>query len=337
MKILEFTIKRILLLIPVLFGVTIMTFSISHVVPSNPAAVALGPHATEETIKAFNAKWGLDQPLYIRYVKYIKMLCQGDLGTSMHTLRPVSKDLIAFFPATLELTVSSLLFCLLLGIPIGVISAVKKDKLVDHIVRFFSLIGVSMPIFWLGLLMLLVFYFQLDWFPGGGRLYPTSSPPLHFTGLYTVDSLLAGDWSKFKESILHLILPMVCLGFAVTGVISRMTRSSMVSVFQEQYMMTAAAKGLSWGKVLFLHALINAILPVITISGVLFGSLLAGAVLTETIFGWPGMGLYITTAIMHFDFQPILGFTVLVAILYVLINLVVDILYVLIDPRIKFE
>lgn len=335
MKIIEFTLKRLLLLIPVLLGVTILTFAISHVMPSNPAAVALGPHATEQTINAFNHKWGLDQPLYIQYFQYVKNLCKGDLGTSMHTLRPVSRDLMAFFPATFELTVSSLLFCLVLGIPIGVISAIRKDHLIDHISRVFSLIGVSIPVFWLGLLMLLLFYFQLDWFPGGGRLLATSAAPPHITGLYTVDSLLAGDWSKFKECILHLVMPVTCLGFAVTGVISRMTRSSMLNVSQEQYMKTAEAKGLSWVRVVFLHALINAILPVITVSGVLFGQLLAGAVLTETIFAWPGMGLYIVTAITHFDFQPIMGFTVLVAIVYVLINLVVDILYVLIDPRIN--
>lgn len=337
MKILDFTIKRILMLLPVLLGVTILTFAVSHIMPSNPAAVALGPHATKETIKAFNYKWGLDQPLYIQYFRYVKNLCKGDLGTSMHTLRPVKKDLMAFFPATFELTASSLLFCLVLGIPIGVISAIRKDHLIDHISRFFSLFGVSIPVFWLGLLMLLVFYFQFDWFPGGGRLSATSAPPPHISGLYTVDSLLAGDWSKFKESLLHLIMPVTCLGFAVTGIISRMTRSSMLNVSQEQYMKTAEAKGLSRVRVIFLHALINAILPVITVSGVLFGQLLAGAVLTETIFAWPGMGLYIVTAIMHFDFQPIMGFTILVAIVYVLINLIVDILYVLIDPRITLE
>lgn len=337
MKILEFSLKRFLFLIPVLVGVTLLTFAVSHVMPSNPAAVALGPHATEETITAFNQRWGLDQPLYIQYFRYVKRLLTGDLGTSMQSLRPVSTDLLAYFPATLELTLSSLFFCLIIGIPIGVVSAVRKDKLIDHFSRIFSLIGVSIPVFWLGLLMLLVLYFQFDWFPGGGRLSATTSPPPSITGLYTIDSLLDGDWAKFKESVLHLILPMTCLGFAVTGVISRMTRSSMINVLQEQYMKTAAAKGLSFYKVIYLHALKNAILPVITISGVLFGQLLAGAVLTETVFAWPGMGLYIVRSILHFDFQPIMGFTVLVAIVYVLINFIVDILYVIIDPRISLK
>lgn len=337
MKIIKFTLKRILLLIPVLIGVTVLTFTLSHIVPSNPAVVALGPHATKETVKAFNKKWGLDQPLYVQYFRYVKSLCKGDLGTSMYTLRPVSRDLMDYFPATFELTAASLLFCVALGIPIGVISAIRKDHLEDHISRFFSLIGVSMPVFWLGLLMLLVFYFGLGWFPGGGRLSVGLAPPPHITGLYTVDSLLAGDWSKFKDSVLHLIMPATCLGFAVTGVISRMTRSSMLDVLQEQYIGTAEAKGLSRVRVVFWHALINAILPVITVSGVLFGQLLAGAVLTETIFDWPGVGLYIVTAIMHSDFQPVMGFTVLVAVVYVLINLIVDILYVLIDPRISLE
>ena len=337
MNILAYLAKRFLLLIPVLLGVTILTFSVSHIVPANPAAVALGPHATRETIQALNEKWGFDQPVYIQYGKYVWGLMKGDLGTSLHTNRPVKNDLIAYFPATLELTVSSLLFCLLLGIPIGVLSAVKKDRFIDHISRFVSLIGVSMPVFWLGLLMLLLFYFQLDWLPGGGRLPSTAAPPPHVTGLYVVDSLIAGQWAALKLSLLHLVLPATCLGFAVMGVISRMMRSSMLNVLQEEYMKTAAAKGLSTGKVLFVHALKNAMLPVITVSGVLFGQLLAGAVLTETIFSWPGMGLYTVTSIMHLDFQPIMGFTVLVAVIYVFINMAVDILYVLFDPRIRLD
>jgi peptide/nickel transport system permease protein len=337
MKIYKYLARRFLMLIPVMIGVTVLTFSISHIVPANPAAVALGPHATDETIKALNKQWGLDKPLYGQYLIYMRNLCKGDLGTSMHTNRPVLKDLMAYFPATLELTTASLLFCLILGIPIGIVSAIKKDQSIDHVSRFFSLIGVSMPVFWLGLLMILVFYFHMDLLPGGGRLSSTAAPPQHITGLYIIDSLLTGNWATFKDSILHIIMPMTCLGFAVMGVISRMMRSSMLNVMGEEYMKTAYAKGLPPAKAISTHALKNAMIPVVTVSGVLFGQLLAGAVLTETIFSWPGMGLFTVTSIMHLDFQPIMGFTVLVAVLYVLINLVVDILYVLLDPRIRLE
>jgi len=337
MKSIQYIAKRMLLLMPVLLGVTVLTFSISHVIPSNPAAVALGPQATPETIAALNAKWGLDQPIYVQYFHYLSGLLHGDLGTSLHSNRPVAKDLMAYFPATFELTAASMLVCLLCGIPLGIIAAVKKDKLIDHFTRFFSLIGVSVPVFWLGLLMLLVFYFMLGILPGGSRLSPRTLPPDHVTGLYLLDSLLAGNWATFWESLVHLIMPAVCLGFAIIGVISRMMRSSMLGVLGEDYIKTAQAKGLRPRKVVYQHALRNSILPVITIGGVQFGHLLAGAVLTETIFSWPGMGSYTVKSIMYLDFQPIMGFTILIAVIYVLINLLVDILYVLFDPRIRLD
>jgi len=337
MKAWQYILKRLLLFIPVLIGVTILTFSISHIVPANPVLVALGPHATPDTVEALRKKWGLDKPVYVQYVFYLKGLVKGDLGTSLHTNRPVTKDLKAYFPATFELTTASMLVCLIFGIPLGIIAAVKKDEVIDHIARFFSLIGVSMPIFWLALLALLLFYFKFGLFPGGGRLSPLTLPPKHITGLYILDSLLTGNWATLKESVLHIILPASCLGFAVIGVISRMTRSSMLNVLDEDYIKTAKAKGLKDGIVIYQHALRNAILPVITISGVLYGQLLAGAVLTETIFSWPGMGLYTVRSIMHLDFQPIMGFTIVVAFVYVAMNLLVDILYVLFDPRIRFE
>jgi peptide/nickel transport system permease protein len=337
MKAWQYILKRLVLFIPVLFGVTILTFSISHIVPGNPVLVALGPHATPDTVKALREKWGLDKPVYVQYLIYVKGLLKGDLGTSIHTNRPVLRDLKAYFPATLELTTASMLLCLMFGIPLGIVAAVKKDRAIDHMTRVFSLIGVSMPIFWLGLLVLLLLYFKLGLFPGGGRLSSLTFPPKHITGLYILDSLLTGNWATLKESVSHMILPASCLGFAVIGVISRMTRSSMLNVLDEDYIKTARAKGLKDRKVIYQHALRNAILPVITISGVLYGQLLAGAVLTETIFSWPGMGLYTVTSIMYLDFQPIMGFTIIVALVYVVINLLVDILYVLFDPRIRFD
>ncbi len=336
MKALQYILRRLLLLIPVLIGVTVLTFSISHLVPVNPVLLALGPHGTPEMAKTLRDKWGLDKPVYIQYFIYMKDLLKGDFGSSMYTNRPVKEDLKNYFPATLELTTVSMLLCLLMGIPFGIIAAVKKDKLVDHITRVFSLIGVSMPVFWLGLLMLLIFYFKMGLFEGSGRLSPIVLPPKHVTGLYIIDSLLTGNWVTLKDSIAHIIMPSSCLAFAVMGVISRMTRSSLLNVLGEDYIKTARAKGLKEGKVVYQHALRNAILPVITISGVLYGQLLAGAVMTETVFSWPGMGLYTVNSIIYLDFQPVMGFTIIVAIMYVVVNLIVDILYVLFDPRVRF-
>jgi peptide/nickel transport system permease protein len=335
MKAWQYILKRLLLLIPILIGVTILTFSISHLVPANPVALALGPRGTPEMAQKLRAKWGLDKPAYIQYLIYVKGLLKGNLGTSLYTNRPVVRDLKLYFPATVELTTASLLLCLVIGIPLGIIAAVKKDTLVDHITRVFSLIGVSMPYYWLGLLLLLIFYFKLGIVPGGGRISPGVPLPEHITGLYILDSLLTGNIETLKDSIMHIITPAFCLSFAIMGVISRMTRSSMLNVLGEDYIRTAQAKGLSMNKVVYQHALRNAILPVITISGVLYGQLMAGTILTEMIFSWPGMGLYTVNSIMHLDFQPIMGFTIVVAILYVTINLIVDILYVLFDPRIR--
>ena len=337
MKALQYILRRFLLLIPVLIGVTMLTFFISHIVPANPVSVALGPHATPDSMRALSEKWGLDKPIYVQYVIYLRGLLKGDMGTSMNTNRPVAKDLRAYFPATFELTTMSMLFCLVFGIPLGIIAAMRKDTAIDHTTRVFSLIGVSIPIFWLGLLALLLFYFRLGLLPGGGRLSSSMFPPKSITGLYIADSLLTGNWPALKDSLIHIILPASCLGFAVMGVVSRMTRSTMLNVINEDYIKTARAKGLKERKVIYQHALRNAILPTVTISGVLYGQLLAGAVLTETIFSWPGIGLYAVSSIMFMDFQPIIGFTILVAIVYVTINLIVDVLYVLFDPRIRFE
>lgn len=335
MKAILYIAKRLLLLIPVLLGVTLLTFFISHVIPIDPVAVALGPHATPEAISTLTKKWAIDRPLYIQYLIYIRNLLRGDLGTSMQSNRPVSKDLIAFFPATFELTTSSMILCLVFGIPLGIVAAVKNDRLIDHATRVFSLIGVSMPVFWLGLLLILLFYFKLGILPSGGRLSPLTQPPLRITGLYLLDSVLTANWAAFKDSFLHLILPSSTLGFAILGVISRIMRSSMLSILGEDFIRTAEAKGLKRFQVIGQHGLRNSILPVITVSGILYGRLLAGAVLTETIFAWPGMGLYAVKAILNLDFQPIMGFTILVAVIFVAVNLFVDMLYVLFDPRIR--
>lgn len=337
MKAWRYILKRLILLIPVLIGVSILTFTISHLIPVDPVTLAMGPRGTPEMAQKLRAKWGLDKPVPIQYLIYVKGLLKGDFGASLYTNRPVSRDLKLYFPATIELTTASLLLCLIIGIPLGIIAAVKKDTLIDHITRVFSIIGVSMPYYWLGLLLLLILYFKLGIIPGGGRISPGVPLPEHITGLYILDSLLTGNMVALKDCIMHIITPAFCLGFAIMGVISRMTRSSMLNVLGEDYIRTAEAKGLSRNKVVYQHALRNAVLPVITISGVLYGQLMAGAILTEMIFSWPGMGLYTVNSIMHLDFQPIMGFTIIVAVFYVTINLIVDILYVLFDPRIRLQ
>ena len=337
LKLFRYILRRALAVIPVLIGVTLLTFTLSHIVPGDPVRATLGPYPTPEAVEALKHKWGMDRPVSVQYLRYMRNLVKGDLGTSFQTNRAVIDDLREFFPATFELTVVSLLFTLLLGVPLGIVAATKRDKWIDHVTRVFSLTGVSMPIFWLGLILLLLFYFKLGLFPAGGRLSPRLSPPAGLTGLYFLDSLLTGNWPVFWSCLWHLFMPSLCLSFAIMGVISRMTRSSMLDVLNQDYIRTAEAKGLPQRLVIYKHALRNAMIPVITVVGVMFGRLIAGAVLTETIFSWPGMGLYTVQSILYLDFQPIMGFTILVAFFYVSVNLITDILYGLFDPRVALE
>jgi peptide/nickel transport system permease protein len=335
MKVWQYILKRLFLLIPVLIGVTMLTFTLSHIVPGDPVDVVLGPYRTPEMVKELEEEWGLDKPIYVQYLRYLNGLLRGDLGTSLHTNRPVAQELMNYFPATLELTTVSMLFCIIIGLPLGIIAATRKDKLADHASRVFSLIGTSMPIFWLGLLVLLVFYFKLGVIPVGGRISQLVSPPRHITGLYILDSLLTGNWLTLKDSLIHILMPAFVVGFTILGVFARQMRSSMLDVLGEDYIRTAEAKGLSRYQVIYQHALRNGILPVITISGTMYGQMLSGAVLVETIFSWPGIGRYAVTSIMKLDFQPIMGFAILIAAVKVTVTLLVDILYVLFDPRIR--
>jgi peptide/nickel transport system permease protein len=335
LKLFLYIIRRALAAIPVLIGVTLLTFTLSHIIPGDPVRASLGPYLPPEAVKALEQKWGMDRPLYVQYLRYMKNLVKGDLGTSFQTNRAVKDDLKEFFPATFELTLVSLIFTLLLGVPMGIVAATKRDRWIDHFTRVFSLTGVSTPIFWLGLILLLIFYFKLGLFPAGGRLSPMLSPPRGLTGLYLLDSLLTANWPVFWDSLWHLFMPSFCLSFAIMGVISRMTRSSMLDVLNQDFIRTAEAKGLPQWLVIYKHALRNAMIPVITVVGVMFGRLIAGAVLTETIFSWPGMGLYTVQSILFLDFQPIMGFTILSALFYVSVNLITDILYGLFDPRVS--
>lgn len=318
-----------------MIGVSIITFFLSHLVPADPAIVALGDHATESQLNTFREKYGLNKPVLEQYWIYVTNLVQGDLGISLRTRRPVADDLRDFFPATFELSLAALVFSILIGIPAGVISATARNRLPDHIVRVVSLIGGSVPIFWLGLMVISLFYGRLGWLPGGARLDKFIPAPPTVTGLFTLDSLLASNFQAFWSAAQHLVLPALTLGYFSTAIIARMMRSSMLEVLNLDYVLVARAKGLSQGKVIWRHAVRNALIPTVTTIGVTFGSLLSGAVLTETIFSWPGLGRYATYSATNLDFPAVMGVTLLAALVYTTANLVVDLGYHWLDPRIR--
>jgi len=335
MRLLTFLLRRLVGIVAVMAGVSVITFAISHLVPADPVVVALSDHATDAQIAAFRAEYGLDKPVVDQYLIYVSGLLRGDLGRSIRTRRPVADDLHDFFPATLELSLAALLVSLLVGIPAGVWSAVARNRLPDHFVRVFSLTGGSLPIFWLGLILIGFFYGRLGWLPGGGRIDQFTKPPLSITGLFVVDSLLTSNLPALQSSLQHLILPAFTLGYFSTAVIARMMRSSMLEVMRQDYMLTARAKGLRERAAIVRHGLRNALIPTLTIVGVTFGSLLSGAVLTETIFSWPGLGRYATASAISLDFPAVMGVTLLAAVIYPVANLLVDLSYHWLDPRIQ--
>jgi peptide/nickel transport system permease protein len=333
----RFIIRRLILVVPLLIGVTLVTFIISQTVPSDPVNAALGQSAVAnpEIVAAFRAKWGLDQPPYMQYLTYFTNLLQGDLGTSISTHNSVTEDLARYLPATIELATTAIILTVLVGVPFGIISAVKRNTWIDQGSRVLSLIGVSAPVFWLALLGLYVFYAWLGWLPGPGRLDIGLEPPPHVTGLYTVDALLAGDLPLFFNALSHLILPSLVLACYSMGLITRMTRSAMLDVLSEDYIRTARSKGLHELRVILHHSFRNALIPTITVLGLAYGNLLSGTVLTETIFSWPGIGQYAYDASVRLDFPAIMGVTMLIAFIFIGVNLVVDICYVFLDPRLR--
>jgi len=332
MKLWQYIVRRLIMLIPVVIGVTLITFVISNVIPANPARAWAGQKAPPEVVEEIAERYHLNDPLYLQYYYYITNLIKGDWGYSHSEHRPVIDCLRDYFPATFELTLWAMIIAIPIGIYLGVVSAVKRNKLPDHLSRVFALSGVSMPIFWLGLLLILLFYSYLGILPASGR---GIAPSHTYTGLYLLDSLLSLDFKTFLDDLRHLILPSITLSYATLAVITRMTRSSMLEVLRLDYIKTARAKGLPDKIVIYRHALRNAMLPTLTVSGLSFAGLLGGAVLTETIFSWPGMGRYAYHAISTLDFPAIMGVTFLMAVIFVIANLIVDILYAYLDPRIK--
>jgi peptide/nickel transport system permease protein len=336
MRILTYVLKRLFYLIPVLIGVTLLVFVISHAIPGDPARMMAGQKASRKAVENLRQSLGLDRPLPEQYLRYMVGLVKGDLGTSIRNQRPVIEDLKDFFPATLELTLVSMIVCITVGLPLGIISAVRRNRPIDHISRVFSVFGVSTPVFWLGLMLLLLFYRNLGWLPGSGRLDMAVDPPLHVTGLYLIDTLLEGNWSKFSNVLLHMLLPAFCLSYVYLAIITRIVRSSMISVMGQDYITTVRANGLSEAVIILKHCLKNSLIPTVTITGLSIGELLGGAILTETIFNWPGMGKYVVDSVNFLDFPAIMGFTLVVSFAYVMINLFVDVLYALLNPQIRY-
>ncbi|SHI30652.1 ABC transporter permease [Desulfosporosinus lacus] len=333
---LKYIFKRILMLIPVLIGVSIIVFLIMRVFSPDPAPIVLGQHATQEAVEVWRQANGLNDPIYLQYFHYITGALTGDLGTSYYTKMPVTKEIFARFPATIELALVAIMLASFFGILIGVISAVKKNSIFDNAGMFIALIGVSMPIFWLGILLIIFFSGTLHWLPSSGRIDPLLQP-LDITGFYLIDSLMTNNMDGFKDAFRHLVLPASALAMYSMAIIARMTRSSMLETLQQDFIRTARAKGISEGRVIIRHALRNGLIPIVTVIGLQLGSLLGGAVLTETVFSWPGIGAYTVACILKSDFPVVQGVVLLIASIFVLVNLIVDVFYAFLDPRIKYS
>ncbi len=330
----QYILRRLVTLMITLLGIMVVTFFISLVIPLDPLASIAGPQAPQETVERLRALYGFDQPVYVQFGRYINRLIHGDLGMSFQTGRPVLEDILHYFPATIELATLALIIAILIGMPLGVLSAVYRNSPIDHLSRVLSLIGVSMPVFWLGLVLLLIFYFKLGWFPEPGRLDIMLLEPDRITGLLLVDSLLALDWEVFWDALTHIALPAAVLGLYGMAGIARIVRSSMLDVLSQEYIKTARIKGLNEFGVLTRHALRNALVPAVTVIGLTYGALLEGSVLTETIFAWPGLGRYLASAFLTLDLNAVVGGAMLVALTFSLANLAVDLVYAVLNPKI---
>ncbi len=340
MGILPYIVRRLILTVPILFGITLTAFIISHAIPADPIIASLGQRAQDDPsiVARYRHEWGLDRPLPVQYLVYVGNLLHGDLGVSISSRQPVMKDLQQYFPATLELSTAALLIALFIGIPLGVLAAVRRNRLVDHLARVVSLVGISLPVFWLGLLLSIVLWYHLGILPApSGQLDRSVNPPPVVTGVMVIDCILAHDWSALVDALWHLLLPALVLGAYTMGLITRMTRGSLLEVLVQDYIRTARAKGLRAARIVLRHGLRNAIIPTLTLAGLAYGSLLSGAVLTETVFSWPGIGYYATRTAAATDFPAIMGVALLTAVIYVFLNLVVDILYAMLNPQVRLS
>ncbi|WP_104695696.1 ABC transporter permease [Helicobacter salomonis] len=333
---LSFILKRVFWTIPTLFGVSIIVFAMVHLVPGDPALVILGEHASKEAVEALREQMGLNKPLLEQYFLYINHIFHGDFGKSLMSGEPVMSEFLQRFPATIELSLSALVIAIVLGLFAGIVAAIKRYSVFDYTSMGVALAGVSMPVFWLGLLLIYFFSVKLGWFPVYGRLsdeFYLDGP----TGFYLIDSLLAHDYDAFLDTIKHLVLPSIALATIPTAIIARMTRASMLEVAKEDYVRTAKAKGCSPFRVVTIHTLRNALIPVTTIVGLMLAGLLGGSILTETTFAWPGVGKWMVNALNQRDFPIIQSSSLIIAVIFIAANLIVDILYAFINPRIRLS
>jgi peptide/nickel transport system permease protein len=332
-----FLAKRLGIGVVLVFGVLLVSFVLTQLVPGDPAAANLGQQAVEDpaAVAAFRQKYGLDKPLPVQFFTYLWHVLHGDLGTSQQSHRSVVTDLAEYVPATFELAIFAILLSLVVGVSFGILAAVTRDRWPDQVLRVVSLGGVSMPTFWIALMAFYLLFFKWGVLPGGGRLDPTEVAPTHITGMYTVDALLHGQWALFGSALYHLVLPGLVLATYTIGLLLRFTRASVLEILGNDYVRAARAKGLPERVVIFRHVLRPALVSIITVAGVAFGSLLSGAVLVENIFSWPGLGQYAYLSAINLDLPAILGVSLVVAVVYIAMNLLVDLLYGVIDPRIR--
>jgi peptide/nickel transport system permease protein len=330
--------KRVMIAVPSVIGVVIVTFLLTRALPGDPAAYFAGPAATKEAIEQIRVKLGLDQPLIVQFGRYVGDLARGDLGNSLTTGQPVAQEIRTRLPASAELTLLGLLVSISVAVPLGILAATRPGSLIDHACRVLATAGVSLPVFFTGLILVYVFYYLLGWAPAPlGRLDVFYTPPAQVTGFYLIDSLIAGHGDVFLASLKQLILPALTLGIFSLAPIARMTRASMLAVLSSDFVRTARASGLSSYTVIVTYAFRNAMLPVVTTLGMVFSFLLGANVLVEKVFAWPGIGSFAVEALIASDFAPVQGFVLTMAVMYVALNLMIDVLYGIIDPRVRLE
>ncbi|MGF0539959.1 ABC transporter permease [Agrobacterium sp. ES01] len=332
---LSFTLRKLLTVAGTMLGIAALTFVITNIAPGDPARLVAGPNATQDMVETIRTEYGLDRPVIEQFGIYMKDLLSGDFGTSIVSTRPVLDELLRYAPATIELVLVAMALGVLVGVPFGMLSAVYKDGPIDHFTRILSISGVALPAFWFGILMQLYFSVDLGWLPVSGRLPLTTRPPDMITGSLLIDSLLAGNLKTFNNALSHIILPAVVLSFPCLASILRVNRAEMIEVLQSDYIVAARAHGLSSRRIIMIYALKNALLPTIAMIGLRFGWMLGSTVLVETVFDWPGIGLYAVSSALASDFKPVIGVTLLIGFFFIIANTLVDLAYAWIDPRLR--
>ena len=330
-----FILKRVLLLGVMLVGLVLIMFMISHVAPGDPAGVAAGPDATPEMIEVIRQEYGLDKPLPVQFWIYLTGVLEGDLGRSIRTTRDVAEDLARYFPATVELVMVAMAFAVLIGVPLGMLAAVFRDRWLDHAIRLISVSSVALPMFWLGLLLQYFLALKLGWLPLGGQIGLLTERPEPITHMILIDALLRGQFDIFREALSHIILPAAALSAPALAAIIRVNRAEMIEVLHQDFIVTAQAHGISGLRIVALYALRNAMIPTLAMIGLRFGWMLGGTVLVEGVFDWPGIGLYAVQSAVNSDFQPVMGVTLLIGLSFMLANFLIDIAYGWLDPRLR--